>query len=87
MKCLNCNLGETREGFATVTLERGQAIWYSSTCPPKSGQIVGKNTLMMLSSGTCLNMPRKRWKQVSSWTSDSIKQPKPLSTLTTHAHY
>jgi YgiT-type zinc finger domain-containing protein len=25
MKCLNCNLGETREGFATVTLERGQA--------------------------------------------------------------
>ena len=25
MKCLICNLGETREGFATVTLERGKA--------------------------------------------------------------
>ena len=25
MKCLICNHGETREGVATVTLERGQA--------------------------------------------------------------
>ncbi|MBI2798843.1 MAG: type II toxin-antitoxin system MqsA family antitoxin [Gammaproteobacteria bacterium] len=25
MKCLICNQGETREGIATVTLERGQA--------------------------------------------------------------
>ena len=25
MKCLICNLGETHEGFATATLERGQA--------------------------------------------------------------
>ena len=25
MKCVICNQGETREGFATVTLERGQA--------------------------------------------------------------
>ena len=49
-------------------------LWYSSTCSLKPVQTAGKNTSMMPTSGICLNTLRKRWTQVSSWTSDSTKQ-------------